>query len=351
MSDTVTVSLDVMGGDFGPETVIPAAARILKANPNVYFRLYGDQSKMVSMLHVLKSYRSRYEIIHTDVVIDNHIKPSQALRSGKQSSMRLAIESVANGQADCVVSAGNTGALMAMAKLLLKTLPGIQRPAIASVFPTLKGASVVLDLGANIQCNAEHLVQFAVLGSVYARVSRGVERPTVGLLNVGSEAMKGHESLRSAGSILSAVPFPGRYQGFVEGNDLAYGTTDVIVTDGFTGNVALKTAEGVGKLIGQLMRDEFKHSPFAAFGYLFCSKALGRVKKRIDPRQHNGGLFLGLNGVCVKSHGSADAFSFSQAINVAVNMSVNKFNQRVAAEIEELASQETFVSMTDHLSG
>ena len=351
MSETLTVSLDVMGGDHGPESVLPAAATALKGNEHIFLRLYGDQTRMVPHLHVLKSYRNRYEIIHTDVAIDNHIKPSQALRSGKNSSMRLAIESVANGQSDCVVSAGNTGALMAMAKLLLKTLPGIQRPAIASVFPTLKGASVVLDLGANIQCNAEHLVQFAVLGSVYARVLRGVERPSVGLLNVGSEDMKGHESLRSAGSILSAVPFPGRYQGFVEGNDIAYGTTDVVVTDGFTGNVALKTAEGVGKLIGQLMRDEFKHSPFAALGYLFCSKALARVKKRIDPRQHNGGIFLGLNGVCVKSHGSADAFSFSQAIHVAVEMAANKFNQRVAAEIEELMSQESFVSMTDHLSG
>ena len=347
MSEPITIALDVMGGDHGPEVVIPAAARAAREDKGIHFRFYGVQEKMEPYLASFRNMSDRYTVIHTDVVIDNHIKPSQALRSGKQSSMRLAIEAVQGGQADCVVSAGNTGALMATAKLVLKCLPGIQRPAIASIFPTLKGSSIVLDLGANIHCNAEHLVQFSVLGAVYARVSMGIDKPTVGLLNIGSEDMKGHESLRSAGSILSAVPFPGRYQGFVEGNDIAYGTTDVVVTDGFTGNIALKTAEGVGKLIGQLLREEFKSSPFAAFGYIFCSKALGRVKKRIDPRQYNGGLFLGLNGVCVKSHGSADVLSFSKAIHVAADMVKNRFNDRVRSEIEELAGQETFVSMAE----
>ena len=347
MSEPIIIALDVMGGDHGPEVVVPAAARAAKEDSDIQFRLYGDQEKINEHIGAFRGMDDRYTIIHTDVVIDNHIKPSQALRSGKQSSMRLAIDAVKVGQADCIVSAGNTGALMATAKLVLKCLPGISRPAIASIFPTLKGASIVLDLGANLQCNSEHLVQFAVLGAVYSRALMGVDKPTVGILNIGSEDMKGHESLRSASAILSAVPFPGRYQGFVEGNDIAYGTTDVVVTDGFTGNIALKTAEGVGKLIGQLLREEFKASPFAAFGYIFCSKALGRVKKRIDPRQYNGGLFLGLNGVCVKSHGSADVLSFSKAIHVAADMVKNRFNDRVKTEIEELASQETFVSMAE----
>lgn len=344
MSYRQTIALDAMGGDFGPEVIIPAAALALKDLTGVQFLLFGDERRIRPVLSRYPLLSAVSTIRHTEKMIGNDEKPSQAIRSGKDSSMRLAIESVKAGEAGSVVSGGNTGALMAMSKLILKSLPGINRPAIASVFPTMRGKTLVLDLGANINCDAEVLVQFALLGSVYARVVLGINKPTVGLLNIGSEEMKGHEELRTAAAILNGIEFPGKYHGFVEGNDIAYGTVDVVVTDGFTGNVALKVAEGVGKLTSDFLRQAFTSSILAKFGAMFAFPALKKVKKRMDARYYNGGMFLGLDGICVKSHGGMDEIGVANAIKVAANLVEHGFNKRVAQEIEQLMSQESFIS-------
>ncbi len=340
-----TIAIDAMGGDFGPDVVIPAAANAMKRMQDTKLVFYGDEKQVLPLLNQYPELKSNSQIVHTDITISSTDKPSVALRNGKGSSMRLAIEAVKEGTADGVVSAGNTGALMAQSKMLLKCLPGITRPAIASVMPTANGTTVVLDLGANLSCDAEILTQFAVLGSVYARVVQGIPKPTVGLLNVGTEEMKGHEEIRSAASILSSVPFPGKYVGFIEGNDITKGTVDVVVTDGFTGNVALKTAEGVGKLSKDLLTEAYKSSPLAMLGYLLSRGAINRMKNKIDPRKYNGGMFLGVNGICVKSHGGSDVEATESAIIKAYDLIRNGFNKRVADEIEQLMSQEKFISV------
>jgi glycerol-3-phosphate acyltransferase PlsX len=344
MTDTLTIALDVMGGDHGPKVVIPAASLALSQRSDLCFLLFGRAQDITPLLDAYPDVKAVSTLNHTDDVVSSAEKPSIALRQGRKSSMRLSIESVSNGQASCVVSGGNTGALMAMAKVVLKTLPGIHRPAIASVFPTVRGHTVVLDLGANLACDPEMMVQFAVLGAVYARTVRGIENPTVGLLNVGSEEMKGHDELRDAASILSTIKFPGVFKGFIEGNDIPMGTTDVVVTDGFTGNVALKVTEGVSKLMGIFLKDAFRSSFWSVLGYWFSAGAMGRLKKRLDPRLYNGGMFLGLNGVCVKSHGGTDDVGFANAILVAADLVHNKFNDKVAAEIDHVMNQESFLT-------
>ncbi len=344
MNKSVTIALDAMGGDFGPEVVVPGAALALKDRPMASFIFFGDQTKIQPCLDKYPQLARVSTISHTDKAVSADEKPGQALRSGRDSSMRLAINAVSEGRADCIVSGGNTGALMAMAKMVLRTLPGIHRPAIASVFPTIKGQTVVLDLGANLECDSEILVQFAVLGSVYARVVENIPNPTVGLLNVGSEDMKGHEEIRAAQAVLQQVKFPGKYYGFVEGNDITAGTVDVVVTDGFTGNVALKVAEGVGKLASFILKSSLKSSPLSFVGAILASGALKKVKNRMDPRLYNGGMFLGLSGICVKSHGSMDAVGFANAIKVAADLSTNGFNKRVAEEIQQVMTQESFIA-------
>jgi glycerol-3-phosphate acyltransferase PlsX len=344
MSDIQKIALDAMGGDYGPSVTVPAAARALKENSNIRFLIFGDQNAINEQLDQYGELKNNASVFHTDIVVSPTDKPSVALRNGKGSSMRLAIEAVKDGAADGVVSAGNTGALMAMSKLLLRCLPGINRPAIASSLPSREGKTVMLDLGANLECDAEILTQFAVLGAVYARVVQGIANPTVGLLNVGTEEMKGHEELRAAAAILSNVKFPGQYHGFIEGDDITKGTVDVIVTDGFTGNVALKTAEGVGKLTKFYLTDAFKSSPLAMLGYALSRGAIQKMKDQVDPRRYNGGMFLGLNGICVKSHGNSDILGTQNAIHVAADLVRNGFNKRVADEIEKLMSQESFVS-------
>jgi glycerol-3-phosphate acyltransferase PlsX len=273
---------------------------------------------------------------HTDEAVAADAKPSQALRTGRRSSMRLAIDAVASGRADGVVSAGNTGALMATAKFVLKTLPGIDRPAIATLFPTRRGDSVMLDLGANIECDAENLVQFALMGDVFARTVLGLLQPTVGLLNVGSEDLKGNDAVRGAAARLRGGMTPIRFHGFIEGDDIAAGTVDVIVTDGFTGNVTLKAIEGVAKLFSESLRGSFHHSLSARIGYLFARGALKKWAARLDPRRYNGAMFLGLAGIAVKSHGSTDAFGFANAIGVAVDLKVNGFLQKISADLARL---------------
>lgn len=348
MSGHLTIALDAMGGDLGPEAVVPGAALALKKNKNLRFMFFGDTKKIEPFLLHHPKLQKVSTIHHTDHAVSSHEKPGIALRTGRQSSMRLAINAVAEKQAHCVVSGGNTGALMAMAKVVLKCLPGIERPAIASLLPTVDKEIVMLDLGANLECTAEMLVQFAILGSVYARVVRGHGQPSVGLLNIGSEDVKGHDEIREAAAILQQVKFPGRYAGFVEGNDIPMGTVDVVVTDGFTGNVALKTAEGVSKLITTVLKRKLKASPLAMFGALLASGALKKLKNEMDPRLYNGGMFLGLDGVCVKSHGGMDAIGFCNAILHAAEIADKNFNVRVAAEIAEVMSQEQQIK--SHLS-
>lgn len=333
-----------MGGDFGPSVVIPAAASALKKDPALKFLFFGNEGVIAPLLNQHPALKARAVVRHTDKHISSSEKPSVAVRQGKGSSMRLAIEAVKQGEADGVVSAGNTGALMAMSKMVLRPMPGIERPAIASVVPTMKGRSVMLDLGANLACDAAVLTQFAILGAVYAKVVMGVQAPSVGLLNVGTEDMKGHEEVRAAHAVLTNVKFPGIYHGFVEGDDIMKGTVDVIVTDGFTGNVALKTMEGVGKFTSNALRETFKSSIFALLGYTLSARAFGRFKDKVDPRRYNGGMFLGLDGICVKSHGGSDELGTQYALHVAADLVRNGFNKRVSAEIEQVMKQESFFS-------
>lgn len=336
-----------MGGDFGPEVVVPAAGMARKElGGAVRFLFFGDQDKIQPFLDKDEALKAVSTIHHTDQIIANDEKPSAALRR-KDTSMRLAIDAVKAGAAQSVVSAGNTGALMATAKMVLKCLPGINRPAIASLIPGKYGDTIMLDLGANLTCDSQALVQFAVLGAVYSRAVQGVDSPRVGLLNIGSESMKGPEYIREAAAILSDVDFPGQFCGFVEGTDLTEGRTNVVVTDGFTGNVALKVAEGVGDLTGYFLKEAFMSSLVAKLGAFLASGALKRLKKRVDPRFYNGGMFLGLDGICVKSHGGMDAYGFSRAIMVAANLVAQGYNKRVAQEIVQILGQEHMAPAVD----
>jgi glycerol-3-phosphate acyltransferase PlsX len=324
LSASLAISLDAMGGDNAPEMVVRGADIARRRFPQCRFLFFGDEAKVRPLLDALPELKKISTLRHTVSVVTMDDKPSQALRSGRGSSMRLAIDAVHNGEADAVVSAGNTGALMAMAKFVLKTMPGIDRPAIASFFPTLRSESVMLDLGANVQCDADNLVQFAVMGNVFARTVLGVREPTVGLLNVGAEELKGHDAAKVAHGILrQATGLPGKFIGFVEGDDITRGSVDVIVTDGFTGNVALKSIEGAVKLYSHFLRQTFKSSWMAGLGYLLARPAMNALRARVDPRRYNGAIFMGLNGVCVKSHGGTDAFGFANAIGVAVDMLTN----------------------------
>ncbi len=333
--DNIRIALDAMGGDHGPGVVVPAAALALKQQPRLRFRFFGDSAKIAPLL--TPPLQAVSEIVHTDIYIASDEKPSAALRKGKGSSMRLAIEDVDQGRSDAIVSAGNTGALMATAKLVLRMLPGIDRPAIATMLPNVTGRTVTLDLGANLEVDATNLVQFAILGTCFARTALGLEKPTVGILNIGSEDTKGHEYLQDAAEMLEAsTSFNGDYIGFVEGNDITAGTVDVVVTDGFTGNVALKTAEGVGKFISKVLKEEFSRSILSKLCGLVAMGVMKRAKQRMDPRVYNGALFLGLSKICIKSHGSADAYAFSRAILVGAGMVENRFNDMVAGQIEKM---------------
>lgn len=338
MSQSLIIALDAMGGDHAPEMVVAGADIARERHPDVRFLLFGDAAKIEPLLDRYPALKGVAEVRHTADAVAGDAKPSVALRAGRQSSMRLAIDAVAGGQAACVVSAGNTGALMAMAKFVLKTLPGIDRPAIASFFPTQRGESVMLDLGANTECTADNLVQFAVMGTIFARTVLGLVEPTIGVLNIGSEDVKGNEVVRAAATKLREMPLPGRFHGFVEGNDIGAGTVDVIVTDGFTGNVALKTAEGTAKLFSEFLRRTFESSWLAKIGYVLARGAFKRLKARIDPRRYNGAMFLGLRGVCVKSHGGTDAIGFANAIAVAINLAANSFNDRIREELQRVAA-------------
>jgi glycerol-3-phosphate acyltransferase PlsX len=338
VSQCLTIALDAMGGDHAPDMAVAGADIARERHPDIRYLVFGDAARVEPLIARRPALKAIVELVHTADAVAADAKPSIALRAGRKSSMRLAIDAVSDGRCGCVVSAGNTGALMAMAKFVLKTLPGIDRPAMASFFPTLRGESVMLDLGANAECSPENLVQFAVMGSVFARTVLGILEPTVGVLNIGSEELKGNETVRVAAARLRETPLPGRFHGFIEGDDIAAGTVDVVVTDGFTGNVALKTAEGTAKLYGEFLKRTFSSSILARIGYLLARSAFKNLKQRTDPRRYNGAMFIGLRGVCVKSHGGTDALGFANAIDVAVNLARHGFNEKIKEEMQRLAN-------------
>ena len=322
MAQKVRIALDAMGGDIGPAVVVPGADLSLARHPETEFILYGDQAVVTPLVEQRPRLKAASRIVHTDVVVRMDAKPSQALRQGRwKSSMWLAIDAVKKGEADVTVSAGNTGALMAMAKFNLRMMAGIDRPAIAAVWPTLKGDSVILDVGATIGADADHLVDLAVMGSAMARVLFDLARPTVGLLNIGVEEVKGQEEVREAGRILREANLPFlEYVGFVEGDDIGKGTVDVVVSEGFAGNIAIKAAEGTARQLSEFLRGAMSRTLRARIGYLFARSAFNMLRDKMDPRKANGGVFLGLNGIVIKSHGGTDAEGFAAAVDVGYDM-------------------------------
>ena len=328
-----------MGGDSAPDMVVDGVARARMRFPTVHFLLFGDQTRIDPLLASHNHLQDAVTVRHTDQFVSSEEKPSVALRQGKQSSMQLAINAVSDGEAKAVVSAGNTGALMAMAKVTLKTLNGIDRPAIGGLIPTQLGESVMLDLGANVDCDANNLVQFGMLGAAYARTVLGRERPTVGLINVGQEEIKGSENVQQAAALFRAATLPFDFYGFVEGDDLGAGTVDVFVVDGFTGNISLKTLEGTVRLYTEYLRQTFKSSLLSRLAFLLARRAFNKMRSRIDPRLYNGATFLGLNGIVVKSHGGTDGFGFANAIGVAVDMVTNEINEFIMLELSEFGEQ------------
>ena len=322
-----TLAVDAMGGDRAPGVVIDGIAIAAERHPGATFLLVGDEARLAPLL-ASKKLSHCCTVRHAPDVIGNDMKPTAALRI-RNGSMRLAIDAVAAGEASGVISAGNTGALMALAKIVIKTLPGIDRPALAAIAPSARGDVVMLDLGANAICDARNLVEFAVMGDVFARAVLGLPAPTIGLLNIGSEELKGDDRVRQAAEVLRASHIAPQFHGFVEGDDIAAGTTDVIVTDGFTGNVALKTGEGALRLVFTLLKQVFSSSLAGRLAYLLARPALERLREWLDPRRYNGAIMLGLNGVVVKSHGGTDAEQFAFATDVAIDMVVHRFNERI----------------------
>ena len=338
MARNIMIALDAMGGDYAPASMVDGAALALKECPQASFLFCGDQTKIEPLLAKYPKLLAVSQISHTTTKIPSDAKGSYALRQGDGTSMALAIQAVADGAADCVVSGGNTGALMVLARKMLKTLDGIDRPAIAAPLPTQNGQVIVLDLGANIDCTPDMMVQFALMGAIYARAVSGVAQPTIGVLNVGEEAQKGSELVRQTASLLQNLPLPGTYQGFVEGNDITAGRVNVVVTDGFTGNVMLKTTEGTARFILNKLRQAAKHSWAARLGFLLALPALKALSQTIDPRAYNGAMFLGLGGVCVKSHGGMDAKGVANAIKTAANLVAQGYNTKLAEELAHAVS-------------
>ena len=338
MNEPFTLAIDAMGGDDAPEVVLDGIAIAAERHPAARFLLVGDEARLAPLVARRKRVQASCTVRHAPAVIDSEMKPTAALRV-RDSSMRVAIDAVAAGEASGVVSAGNTGALLALAKIVIKTLPGIDRPAMAAIGPSARGDVVMLDLGANVQCDARNLVEFAIMGDVFARTVLGLPAPTIGLLNVGSEQLKGDERVRQAAETLRCSHIAPQFHGFVEGDDIAKGTTDVIVTDGFTGNVALKTGEGALRLVGDLLKQIFRSTLAARLAYLLARPGLDRMRTWLDPRRYNGAVMLGLNGVVVKSHGGTDAEGFAHAMDVAMDMVVHGFNEKIRdglARIEAL---------------
>ncbi len=335
MASPKTIALDAMGGDHGPEVVVPGAALSLERQPALNFIFYGNQARIEAALGPHPALRAKSRVVHTDHVIAMEEKPSQALRRGKGSSMWLPLEAVKSGEADAAVSAGNTGALMAIAKLVLRPIAGIERPAIAAIWPTIKSECIVLDVGANIGATAGQLADFSLMGAAMARAVFHIEKPSVGLLNVGTEEMKGNEDVKAAHALLKSIDaLPLEYKGFVEGDQIGVGAVDVLVVEGFAGNIALKTAEGTAKQIGAYLRAAMTSSLLTKIGALLARGGFRVLKDKMDPRRVNGGTFLGLNGIAVKSHGGTDAFGFASAVDLAYEMADSGLIARLTADID-----------------
>lgn len=321
-----------MGGDNAPDCVVQGAALALKRHPNLRFQFYGDNMRIRPLLEQQPRLKAHVEIIHTDDMVASDAKPSVALRQGTKSSMRLAIDAVKEGRAQGVVSSGNTGALLAISKVVLKTLPHITRPALVSTLPTLKNKCVMLDMGANIEVDARTLCQFAVMGDAFARTVLGINSPSIALLNVGEEEIKGHDTLKTAYQALKEVHNL-NFLGFCEGTDIGRGNVDVVVTDGFTGNITLKTIEGTAYFVATSLKRALKSSIFGMIGYAISRRALQPFRQRMDARSHNGAVFIGLNGITVKSHGNADSFAFANAISLAYELIANDVNGKINDEL------------------
>jgi phosphate acyltransferase len=333
MSNGVTIALDAMGGDFGPPVVVPAALRALEQDDDLRVILVGDEAILATTLeHRKAAGNDRLKVHHASQKVGMDEAPSSALRNKKDSSMRVAIDLVKNGAAGACVSAGNTGALMATARFVLKMLPGIDRPAICTSLPSMTAHTWMLDLGANVDCNAEHLLQFALMGSVLAGAVDNNYQPRIGLLNIGEEEIKGNEQVKEAARLLSGSPL--NYSGYAEGDDIYKGTFDVIVCDGFVGNISLKTSEGVARMIAHFIRQEFTRNLLTRFAALIAMPVLRSFRKRIDPRCYNGASLLGLRGIVIKSHGSADVLSFANAIKVAVVEARESVPQRISSQLQ-----------------
>ena len=338
MSDQITVALDAMGGDFGPEVVLPAATEVLKKHKNLNIILAGDSARLQSCAESNGiKLDDRLSVQHASQIVEMHDDPRLAIRKKKDSSMRVAIDLVKNGQAQAAVSAGNTGALMGTAKFVLKTLPGIDRPAICTTIPSVTGHTHMLDLGANVDCTSEHLAQFGVMGSVLAEAIDTTNTPRVGLLNIGHEDSKGNAQVKEANSFLVDAPI--NYIGYVEGDDIYNGNVDVVVCDGFVGNVSLKTSEGVAKMISHFMKQEFNKGLYNRIAAMIALPVLKAFRKRIDPRGYNGASLLGLSGIVIKSHGSADVFAFANAIEIAVLEIEKAVPEHIRSRMEPLLEQ------------
>ena len=334
---TVVIAIDAMGGDHGPAVTVPGCALVAQARADVFFLLHGDGQRIHAELARLPALKGRCRVVATDQFIAMDEKPAQAIRR-KGTSLWNAIHAVKSGEARAVISAGNTGALMALSKMILKMIiDDLERPAIGCAWPNPHGFGTVLDVGANVTSDARQLIEFAIMGAAFHRAIWGIERPSIGILNVGSEDLKGHDEVREAHKLLKENTFGLNYIGFVEGTDLCEGTTDVVVTDGFTGNIALKTAEGTARFISDLLKTAFKSSPLAMLGGLLASGALSAMKKKIDPGASNGGPLLGLKGIVIKSHGGADAWSFANAVKVGISLAASSYESDIEASLASFA--------------
>ena len=334
MAQTRTLALDAMGGDFGPEVIVPGAALSLERHPELEFLLFGDEARIRAALTEHSDLATRATVVHTDKIVAMDAKPSQALRRGKGTSMWLALDAVKQGQARAAVSAGNTGALMAMAKFVFRPMAGIERPAIAALWPTTNAECIVLDVGANIGATARQLADFALLGAAMARALFHIEKPTVGLLNVGVEEIKGDGIVKDAHAMLKDLDLPLTYNGFVEGHQIGQGVVDVVVVEGFAGNIALKTAEGTARQIGQYLKDAMRRSFASRLGAVLAQGGFKVLKAKMDPRRVNGGTFLGLNGIAVKSHGGSDPLGFASAVDLGYEMAQSGLLRRLEGDLE-----------------
>lgn len=332
------IAVDAMGGDEGVRTMISGAALARRRHDKFKFLLVGDRARIERALEAHPNMRDASEVLHCDDVVGGDERPTQALRRAKSTSMGLAIQAVKNGDAGAAVSAGNTGALMAMSKLALRTMPGIDRPALAALMPSLgEHDTVMLDLGANTECDARNLVQFAIMGAAYSRIITGEEAPKVRLLNIGTEEIKGTEELQEAAAVLrAATGLAMRFEGFVEADKINRGETDVVVCDGFSGNIALKAIEGAARFVTDLLRNAFTSSFRSKVGFLVSRPATELLRHHLDPNNHNGAVFIGLNGVVVKSHGSANSGGVANAVEVAARLLEDSLTERIAADLAEL---------------